>query len=688
MKTKLLAILSILVIVGMLPGSAFAAPRPIDYSPMDAGPRIREMAATPEMIAPVTDQVLAAEQQAAVAAVNASSTDCITNAKIWLILNDYTGQYQLSYFNLMGESEGSQVWVQQNLAWPASQPTRVTPVVTCEQVQYLIGQFDTNIYPKETAFFGMPDPHDGSNSTLSVPSLGIGPGYYDDEAGRQVVLVSNIRDANYYIPTYPNYIAGFYSPSFESYFDRNVMSIDAYDWANRVGPDGSRPYLYEGIFAHEYQHLLHDDYDSDEESWINEGMADYAMVLTGYGESVWGHLGDTAELPENSLVLWEDQGGIEVLADYGNAFLFQYYLMEKFGESFIKDLFHNPLNSISGVNDTLTMYGSAMDFADIYHNWAVAKLINSKTPNDGYYQFKGIPTFKLDIGTPTVPNPEAYNTPGAGPWGTDYIWIPGDPKKVDKLTFNGIDYNMFPTNWTSDGSVLWGGEGDLVDNWAIFETIGGGTLSFDTAFDIEELWDFGFVQVSTDGGNTWTSLANAYTTSDHDPDAHPTVIANLPGLTGCSGVYDVDHVCQPATLHVTYDLSAYAGQNILIAFRYVTDWGTYYGGWWIDNVYVGDTLISDGSDASVFMDLSELFPVNNDFTVTFVGIKSTNKGNQYKVITIDLDHATEQGWIELNSILKWSQKAVMLVTYDAAEGYDRYADYTYEFVNKTNGPSK
>ncbi len=89
------------------------------------------------------------------------------------------------------------------------------------------------------------------------------------------------------------------------------------------------------------------------------------------------------------------------------------------------------------------MYGSTMDFADLYHNWAVAKLINSKTPNEGYYQFKGI-DFKLNIGTPAAPNAEAYDTPGAGPWGTDYIWVSGNPKNIDKLTFNGLDYSMFP----------------------------------------------------------------------------------------------------------------------------------------------------------------------------------------------------------------------------------------------------
>ena len=102
--------------------------------------------------------------------------------------------------------------------------------------------------------------HDGTYSLLEAWGY-VEPGYYGDEDGRQVVLVSNVIDDNYFDPTYPNYIAGFYSPSFEAYFDRNIMSIDSYAWEERVGPDGSRPYLYEGVFAHEYQHLLHDDYD-------------------------------------------------------------------------------------------------------------------------------------------------------------------------------------------------------------------------------------------------------------------------------------------------------------------------------------------------------------------------------------------------------------------------------------------
>ena len=669
------AALMIFLLAGTLPAGAKAPP---DYRPVDVGPQIRQWEATPERIMPAAPEELADElaqaQQAGI-----QNADCITNSKIWLILNDYLDRYQATYFNLMGESATTQIWVQANLAWPTGDP-RATPVITCEQVQYLMGAFDSNISPKETSFFGMPDFHDGTYAYLPA-LLGLPADYYYDGAGRQVVLVSNIRDDNYYDPNYPIYIAGFYSPSFEVYFDRNVMTIDAYDWANRTGPSGTRPYLYEGVFAHEYQHLLHDDYDSDEENFVNEGLADFAAVLTGYGQSMIGHLQAAADLPENSLVLWGDQGDLEILADYGQAFLFQFYMYEQFGSEFIQAEFLNPLNGISGINSTLQAFGIDMTFGRVYHNYSVAALIDYPKFAGGRYGFKGL-QFKFDVGTPAEPNPEAFNTPGAPPWGTDYIWLdPGDLKNVTKLLFNGVEYSMFPSGWTSDGNRLWSGTGDLLDNWAIFEAAGGGTLSFDTTWDLEDHWDFGFVQVSTDGGYTWTSLADneGYSTYDHDPNALPKVVENLPGLTSTNA----------APVNLKYDLSAYAGQNILIAFRLVTDWVTHDGGWWIDNVYVDGTLISDGTNASVFKDITQILPINNDFTVTFVGIDPSKKGNPYQVITLELggaDRVAEDGLQSLRALLSSSKKAVMLVTFDAPEGFTTYAPYTYSFVSKTKGP--
>ncbi|MDI6695853.1 MAG: immune inhibitor A [Anaerolineales bacterium] len=664
----ILAILAMML--GVVPAPAMANPvaQAGDPIPVDAPAELRNWKATPDRIAPVDAKEMTMMLEQARAIANASPDDCITDTKYFLVLDDYQGRYLIKTFNLMASGSIAQIWVQSDLSWPSGDP-RPAPVVTCDQANYMLGEFENNMYPKETSFFGMPDEHDGSLAYL--PGLiGLDDDYYYDESGRQIVLVSNVRDDNYYDPSYPIYIAGFYSPSFEIYFDRNVMTIDAYDWENRTGPNGTRPYLYEGVFAHEYQHLLHDDYDPDEETFINEGMADLAMDIVGYGATS-GHLRDAAEYPENSLVAWGDQGDLEILSDYGQAYLFQLYLMEKFGSTFTQALFHNPENGISGVNSTLADFNIQRTFADIFRDWSVALLIDSPIPADWRYGFKSV-NFRLNVGTPVAPNPEAYDTPGAPPWGTDYVWL--TPSKLNKkyqFKFNGEDVTSYPTAWSSDGEVLWGGEGDLVDHWAIFSATGGGVLSFDTKYDIEEAWDFGFVQVSTDGGATWTSLSNAYTTSDHDPNAHPKVVENLPGLTGSTG---------GSWVNMSFDLSAYSGQQILIAFRYITDWATYEAGWFIDNVAIDGVMISDGSSVDPFQDITQIVPIENDFMVTFVAIKNGTGKRSYKVMTMSLSDLNEEGSVKLTKLFKYSKYVVMLVTYAAPEGVYNYANYTYEFV--------
>ncbi len=638
----------------------FAKPILPDYEPLHLGPEFRanepliDWSSLPDVVGPGHHSYFE-----------------VGDLAIWLYADFYLGYYFLDVFNLTAIGTTCEIWVQVDLSWPAGDP-RDYPVITDEQVAYLLAEFDNNIYATDVAYFGTPDFHDGSNAVLD-DMLGLPSDYYYEEGGRNVILVSNIRDDNYYDFTYPIYAAGFYSPSFEIYFDRNVINIDAYEWEERVGPDVDHPHLYEGTIAHEYQHLIHDDIDPDEELWVNEGCSDLAEFLCGYGHPT-SHVEDAAAYPENSLVVWEDQGDLEILSDYGHAYLWTLYLYEQFGGGFISTLAQNPANGIAGVDATLDLFRINKDFVDLYHRWAVALVIDSKTPGGGRYQFKTI-DFNLDLGTPGTPNPESYDTPGSPPWGTDYIWIEGDPKDLAKFTFNGLDYSTFPTSWTSNGTVLWSGASNLADNWAIFPATGGGILTFDTYWDIEDYWDFGFVQVSTDGGYSWSSLENAYTTYDHDPSAHPTVVANLPGLTGWSGSW----------VTMIFDLSAYAG-DILLAFRYVTDWNTLYEGWYIDNVYVDTTLISDGSDAGVFQDITEVLPINNDFAVTFVGIMEKPRGNPYKVITLRLDEVTEEALFELNAVLSESRKALMLVTFMAPQGFTEYADYTYDFTYTNAGP--
>jgi immune inhibitor A len=157
-------------------------------------------------------------------------------------------------------------------------------------------------------------------------------------------------------------------------------------------------------------------------------------------------------------------------------------------------------------------------------------------------------------------------------------------------TLNAIRVNLpqklFFTNTPYSGAWEWfGGKADEIDT-TLVRTVDltgktSATLSFWTWYDIEEFWDFGFVQVSTDGGATWTSLPIAGTTSTFDPSGMPEIQANLPGFTGNSGGW----------VSKTADLSAYANQTIMLQFRYMTDWGTSMAGFFVDDI----SVVADGS---------------------------------------------------------------------------------------------
>ncbi|WP_251204064.1 immune inhibitor A domain-containing protein [Agromyces mediolanus] len=117
-------------------------------------------------------------------------------------------------------------------------------------------------------------------------------------------------------------------------------------------------------------------------------------------------------------------------------------------------------------------------------------------------------------------------------------------------------------------------------------------------FVIEEDWDFGFVEVSTDGGTTWTEqkvfdeAGAEVTTPDGyaDPNGRLSDFgAGTPkkyGLTGSTGGWRHDYV----------DLTSYAGQTVQLRLRLATDAAFQERGWFADDFAVtsgADTVWSD-----------------------------------------------------------------------------------------------
>ena len=180
-----------------------------------------------------------------------------------------------------------------------------------------------------------------------------------------------------------------------------------------------------------------------------------------------------------------------------------------------------------------------------------------------------------------------------------------------------------------DNGRLYSGRGDDLDQGiarriTVPSDPSKAVLSADLTWGTELDWDFAYVQVFDPAKKQWVSLPDreGNTTSQHNDSAAANVVANLPGLSGPSPNPDGD----PATIAdqqsgtETFDLSAYAGQTIDVAFRYITDAATTGDGYWVDNVKVGDTVVSTGDDLSAWKSLTQARPVPvAGWTVQLVG---------------------------------------------------------------------
>ena len=621
------------------------------------------------------------------------------DVQYWLALDDHNGFYFFDVFELRAESPTTEIWVQLDRSWvPGDVRNNVTyqdefgryhyPEITDAQLAYLLNEFDTNIYPKDTHYFGTPDFHNGSASLL-VDWGYFPPGYYEDPAGRNVILVENVRDANYYTD-FRFYIAGFFSSSLEAYMDRNIITIDSHQWYRRVGHEGmvwhseilgidyppvDRPHLYEGTIAHEYQHLLHSDYVPGDLLIMNEGFSTFAEYLCGYGVPT-GDINYFLATPDNSLTEWGDpQGYDNILADYDQAFMLTAYIHDHFGGAeFLSYFMEVGIPGFDGIQNALDHFETGLTFDDVFHDWRIANLIHSDWPGNGKYnyetfdlgseEFIPIRVYDLEDNEDYIPGDkwpkdltgfgfghtvcwdefELLDTYLVSSYGSDYIRF-NNPRCgfFGGFEFNGQNEVLQPTwikeDMDEDGDLEWystpaGPEADM-QMFIEVDLTGAITLTFDTYFDIEidpqtfEGWDYAFVQVSTDEGATWTSLANQYTSDIHHPQAYPAIIENLPGLTGWS----VDWIT------MSFDLTAYAGEIVWIGFRYMTDWATENPGIWVDNIYVGEILVEDADTTDAVF-----FPPDPtcDFMVTLLRVDKWRKNTYYTIIyDMTLDDASD-----------------------------------------------
>jgi hypothetical protein len=185
------------------------------------------------------------------------------------------------------------------------------------------------------------------------------------------------------------------------------------------------------VLAHEFEHMIHWNMDPDEESWVDEGCAEYAMHLYGWPDPISGFPTN----PDNNLINWGNQW-----ADYIQTYLFTMYFAEKYGgDATITALVAEPANSIAGVENTLALQGYSESFEDVFVDWTVANFLDDVTIGDGRYGYAWIalpPFTAFNHNTYPVSRSTTVNH-----WAADYIrFTDGSPMR---LTYDGADDSVF-----------------------------------------------------------------------------------------------------------------------------------------------------------------------------------------------------------------------------------------------------
>jgi Immune inhibitor A peptidase M6 len=439
-------------------------------------------------------------------------------------------------------------------------------------------------------------------------------------------------------------------------------------------------------------------------NWVNEGLSDWAQTLTryvdprvpidelGYDSHVQcflGYLGVETPFnpipreggPENSLTLWGDQTDheAEILCDYGAAYTFMEFLHDRYGNGFMGDLHRDDRSGFRGLRATLRAHGAGIKATTLIDRWAALTALDGVLDDGARLRGASADRFRVRTLDATVnwATRETYRTPGAPPNGSDFVRLRAgagggflDAADVDSITFDGAEeLPKLPIEWIVDANppgptsdaALYSGTGDNLDRSIVREVAvpaGSPELTFDGMWDLEEGFDYGYVQISTDGGRSYSSI-----------ECSDQVTGSLgPAFNGDSGGFT----------EVSCDLSAWSGETVVVAFRLVTDGSVFLDGMWVDDVAVDGTVLSNGSSLAGWQSPTQFNPVDvRAFTLRLIAYTDDHERAWTRVVQLDPGSTAELTGTEVTGAVgdRAEVVAAIVTFHDPTETVLQYAPY-------------
>jgi immune inhibitor A len=418
-----------------------------------------------------------------------------------------------------------------------------TANVETDAAEDLAETFDTRIYDEVREFWGEePSPGiDGDTRVHALFSYGLGAGVGGYFASDHL---------------YPQEISPGSNELEMFFFNLESMGTDI----NSLG--------VKSILGHEFQHMIRSSVDSNEDTWMDEGFSMFTELQLGYPNPV-GAGATFLATPNTQLNTWSEEP--PRTAHYGASMLFFEYFFERYGREGIYELSADPASGITAIENTIGVEETRTLFAD----WTLANYFMLPDTGYGYYIL-----------------PEGMQ--GATPLGevSDYpftdsrlnlqyaasYYVLSDFGRAQTLDFNLSMAGITPLINTIPTSGQWMMYSNKADNSDTTLTrafdlsnVTAATLNYRVWYHLEELWDYGYVTVSTDHGATWQTLPATHTVTDN-----PHHNAYGAGYTGRSDGWYEESV----------SLDEFAGQQILVRFEVITDDSISQPGMLIDDVSI------------------------------------------------------------------------------------------------------
>lgn len=328
--------------------------------------------------------------------------------------------------------------------------------------------------------------------------------------------------------------------------------------------------LYFGTIVHEIQHLIQWHMDSNESVWLNEGLSQLAELLAGFNTAATE---DYLLQPGTRLNEWRYEEDV-IDAHYAATYLFSVYLWEQLGDTAVQELSRYPGNGLAAVETILRGYAPDRDLSSFIGDWAVANALDDVSLSNRYGYVN------LDLNAPLleqrVRQRPYEDVRDIGQFGVHYIDL--DLSGPATITFAGDILTELANIRPSSGAYVWLAPPSSDTNATLtraFDLTGqsSATLEFNTWYDLEQDYDFAYVTVSVDEGQSWNVLyPERALAGDYGP-----------GLNGRSAD-DLD--AAGGWVRESVALDPFVGRSVLVRFHLLTDFEDLGQGFAIDDISI------------------------------------------------------------------------------------------------------